>query len=157
MFSDQSISNIFQPVHNKSVLLPVFSSLISAGFPSPAEDFVDGVLDLNDLISSPSSTFIVTVTGDSMTGAGIEDGDQLIVDRSLKPCPGNIVIALVHGDMTVKRLKRYKGQWWLKPENSDYPTRPLPPGGEIWGVVAHTIKDHRHDGSGSVILNRDVI
>lgn len=154
MFFCQSLSILVKPVRNKSVLIPIYASRVSAGFPSPAEDFVDGVLDLNDLITSPSSTFIVNVTGVSMIDAGIDDGDRLIVDRSLKPSSGNIVVALIHGEMTVKRLKRYKGQWWLKPENPEYPTRPIPPGGEIWGVVVHTIKDHRNDGNGTAISNK---
>lgn len=133
---------ILKPVRGKALSVPLYASKIPAGFPSPADDFVDGVLDLNDLITHPAATFIVRVSGDSMCDAGIHDGDFLIVDRSLEPRTGNIVIAVMHGEMTVKRLKRYAGQWWLKPENPDYTTTPLPPGGEIWGVVAHTIKKH---------------
>ena len=133
---------ILKVVRGKPLSVPVYASKVAAGFPNPADDFADSVLDLNDLITHPAATFIVRVSGESMVGGGIHDGDLLIVDRSLEPRSGNIVIAVVHGEMTVKRLKRHAGQWWLKPENPDFPTAPLPPGGEIWGVVAHTIKDH---------------
>jgi DNA polymerase V len=142
MFYYKASPVILKPVRGKALSVPVYTSKVPAGFPNPADDFADGVLDLNDLITHPSATFIVRVSGDSMCGAGIHNGDLLIVDRSLEPRAGNIVIAVVHGDMTVKRLKRYAGQWWLKPENTDYPTTALPAGGEIWGVVAHTIKNH---------------
>jgi DNA polymerase V len=142
MFLFINHAEIYTPVRGKPLPLPVVSSKIQAGFPSPAEDFADTVLDLNDLIKHPSATFIVRVSGDSMIGAGIHDGDLLIVDRSLEAKSNSIVIAVVEGDMTVKRLKRHRGQWWLKPENPDYPTAQLPSGAEIWGVVAHTIKNH---------------
>jgi DNA polymerase V len=142
MFSYTVTPIILKPVRGKALTVPVYASKVPAGFPNPADDFADGVLDLNDLITHPAATFVVRVSGESMVGAGIHDGDLLIVDRSLEPKSGNIVIAVAHGEMTVKRLKRHKNQWWLKPENPDFPTTPLPPGGEIWGVVAHTIKDH---------------
>lgn len=122
--------------------IPLYLSRVAAGFPSPGDDFADGTLDLNDLVKHPSATFLVRVNGDSMTGAGIDDGDLLIVDRSRDPKHGHIVIAVTHGEMTVKRLERRGQRWWLIPANEAFPPIALPEDGEIWGVVAHTIKSY---------------
>lgn len=85
--------------------LPLFASRVPAGFPSPADDYIDQRLDLNEhLINHPAATFFVRVSGDSMTGASLHDGDLLIVDRALEPVDGRIVIAAVNGELTVKRL-----------------------------------------------------
>ena len=84
MFLQTKCTQIYQPSMASQLSLPLFSSQVPAGFPSPADDFSDGVLDLNDLIQRPSATFIARVSGDSMTGSGIFDGDLLVVDRSLK-------------------------------------------------------------------------
>ena len=124
--------------------LPVFSSRVPAGFPSPADDFIDGVLDLNDLIEHPSATFVLRVSGNSMTGSGIFDGDFLVVDRSLKARSGQIVVAVSDGDMLVKRLMRQKGQWWLIPDapaHSEFQPIPMGEGSEIWGVVKNVIRN----------------
>jgi DNA polymerase V len=124
--------------------LPVFLSRIPAGFPSPADDFIDGVLDLNDLIEHPSATFILRVSGNSMTGSGIFDGDFLVVDRSLKARSGQIVVAVSDGDMLVKRLMRQKGQWWLIPDapaHSEFQPISMGEGSEIWGVVKNVIRN----------------
>jgi DNA polymerase V len=144
MFSSSKIDKILIPVAKRSLSLPVFLSPVQAGFPSPAEDFVDGVLDLNDLIEHPAATFIVRVTGQSMTGAGIFDGDLLIVDRSITPRAGQIVVAVQQGDMVVKWLKRRKGAWWLLPDAPDHPefqATPMLEGSEIWGVVKNVIRN----------------
>jgi len=122
--------------------LPVFAASVPAGFPSPADDYLEGALDLNEhLIRRPAATFFLRVLGDSMTGAGIHSGDLLIVDRSLPPADGSIVIAVIDGDMTVKRLSRRRGRVRLLAENPRY--RPINVGGEqdlhIWGVVVHAI------------------
>lgn len=122
--------------------LPLYLSRVAAGFPSPGDDFADGTLDLNDLVEHPSATFLVRVTGESMTGAGIDDGDLLIVDRSREAKHGHIVIAVAYGEMTVKRLERRGPRWWLIPANTEFPPMALPEDGEIWGVVAHTIKSY---------------
>lgn len=122
--------------------LPVVGGRVAAGFPSPADDFIDGALDLNDLIAHPAASFVVRVAGDSMAGAGIHDGDLLIVDRSREARPGHIVVAALAGEMTVKRLEKRRGLWWLIPANPDFQAVALPPDGEIWGVVTHTIKCH---------------
>ena len=121
---------------------PFFLSGVSAGFPSPADDYLDQKLDLNEyLIKNPAATFFVRVAGDSMTGAGINDNDILVVDRSLEPSSNNIVIAVVNGELTVKRLIKNKNSCLLCAENSNYPPltvneeTPL----EIWGVATYVI------------------
>lgn len=121
--------------------LPLYASRVPAGFPSPADDYVDQRLDLNDLIERPAATFFVTVTGDSMIGAGIHHGDLLVVDRSLEPSDGKVVIAAVNGELTVKRLALQNGQAWLMPENPAYSPLPITEGLEcvIWGVVTRVI------------------
>lgn len=122
--------------------LPLFASRVPAGFPSPADDYVDQRLDLNDhLIDHPAATFFVRVTGDSMTGASIHDGDLLVVDRALEPTTGRIVIAAVNGELTVKRLALREGTAWLVPENPAYAPLPITEGLDcvIWGVVTRVI------------------
>jgi len=101
-----------------SLKLPLFLSSVKAGFPSPADDFVETRLDLNEyLIDHPEATFFVRVSGDSMIRAGIHTGDILIVDRSLEPKNNDIVIAIIDGEFTVKRLKKYGDRVFLVPEN----------------------------------------
>ena len=122
--------------------LPLYASRVPAGFPSPADDHVEDALDLNEhLVRHPAATFFVRVQGDSMTGAGIQHGDLLVVDRSLEPKSGAIVIAVVNGELTVKRLKADSGGVWLVPENPDYPPLEIREGMDltIWGVVAHVV------------------
>ncbi len=116
---------------------------VSAGFPSPAEDSGEGKLDLNEhLIARPAATFIIAVEGRSMTGAGIFPNDLLVVDRSIKPKRGDVVIAVVGGDLTVKRLEKNGEQWLLKAENPDYPAIFVTSEMEcvIWGVVTSSIR-----------------
>ena len=119
-----------------------FVSRIEAGFPSPADDYLEGRLDLNEhLIERPAATFFLRVSGDSMTGAGIYAGDILIVDRSIAPSDGKIVIAAVDGELTVKRLCRRGGQIRLLSENPRYPPININAGQDlhVWGVVIHAI------------------
>ncbi|HEB77999.1 MAG TPA: translesion error-prone DNA polymerase V autoproteolytic subunit [Methylothermaceae bacterium] len=123
--------------------LPLYGSRIAAGFPSPADDHQEDSLDLNaHLVKHPAATFFVRVEGDSMTGAGIHHGDLLVVDRALEPKPGDIVVAVVDGELTVKRLEARDGRLWLMPENPDYPPLEIREGTEflIWGVVAHAVR-----------------
>ncbi len=123
--------------------LPLFSARISAGFPSPADDHMDGRIDLNQqLVQHPAATFFVRVQGDSMTGAGIYNGDLLIVDRALEAKSGTIVVAVVNGELTVKRLLLTGKRIRLMPENPAYPPSEIGEGLElvIWGVVAHTVR-----------------
>ena len=122
--------------------LKLYLSRIRAGFPSPADDFIDKHLDLNEhLIKHPSSTFFVKVKGDSMLGAGINSGDILIVDRSLEPKDKRIVVAVVNGDFTVKRISKKGDRLSLMAENPKYPAIEIKDGMEfeIWGVVIHVI------------------
>jgi DNA polymerase V len=121
---------------------PLFLVPVPAGFPSPAEDYIESRLDLNRyLIKHPAATFFVRVTGDSMIGAGIHSGDILIVDRSLEPADKKVVIAVVDGNLTVKRIRLTDTAVFLVPENGEYPPIRLDMGMnvEIWGVVTNVI------------------
>lgn len=123
-------------------LCPLYSSRVQAGFPSPADDYIEAHLDLNEhLIKHPAATFFVKAEGDSMIGAHIQSGDLLIVDRSLTPSHGKIVIAAIQGELTVKRLYQQKGKVQLIPENPNYPIIDISENSElvIWGVVTHII------------------
>ncbi len=125
----------------------LFSVLISpvavaAGFPSPAQDYFDGRIDLNaHLIKDITSTFVVRVTGDSMEGAGISHGDELIVDRALEPRDGSVVIAVLDGELTVKRLRITSTGVVLQAENPKYPDIKVPALSEltIWGVATRCL------------------
>ncbi|MHA1598218.1 MAG: LexA family protein [Alphaproteobacteria bacterium] len=122
---------------------PLLASTVAAGFPSPADDFIEGALDLNaHLIEHPAATFIVRVEGASMTGAGIFDGDLLIVDRSIEARSGRIVVAVVDGGLTVKRLIRTVTGMALKAEHPDYPPIPITANADcvIWGVVTGSVR-----------------
>ena len=121
---------------------PLYLSPIAAGFPSPAEDYIEQRLDLQKhLIRNETSTFFLHASGHSMTGAGILDGDLLIVDRMAEPADGRIVIAAVDGELLVKRLVRKDGKVWLKSENPDYPSFDITDreSVHIWGVVTYAI------------------
>ena len=114
-----------------------------AGFPSPADDYVEAFLDLNEhLIEHKEATFFVQATGDSMTGAGIQEGNLLVVDRALEARHGDIVIAVIDGDLTVKRLDKRRGKIRLVAENPAYAPIELKDGQEltIWGVVTSVIQ-----------------
>lgn len=122
---------------------PLGLTPISAGFPSPAEDYADRSLDINEyLVRNPVSTFFFQVQGDSMQGAEIFDGDILVVDRSITPQHGHIVVAFLNGERLVKRLFRRGGRIALIAENPDYPALDLHDGVEliIWGVVVGKFK-----------------
>jgi DNA polymerase V len=122
--------------------LPLAASTVAAGFPSPADDYIDVGIDLNEaLIRHPSSTFFLRVSGDSMIEAGIQHGDLLVVDRSLEARPGQIVVAVLDGAFTLKRLARHRGQLRLEAANSAYPPLELHRCGDvqIWGVAIHVI------------------
>ncbi len=122
--------------------LPLAGERVAAGFPSPADDYVEVGIDLNEqLIHHPTSTFFLRVSGDSMLGAGIHDGDLLVVDRSLDPRPGRVVVAVLDGAFTLKRLVRHRGRLRLEAANSAYPPLELHRCGDvqIWGVAIHVI------------------
>ncbi len=121
---------------------PIFVSYIKAGFPSPADDFIENTLDLDEfLIEHPQATFFVKVSGDSMINAGIHSRDILIVDRSLQAYNGSIVVAVIDGEFTVKRYKKIGNTVYLLPENPNYKVIKIPENSDflIWGVVKHVI------------------
>ena len=128
------------------------SGSVVAGFPSPAEQYQEPPLDLNELlVRRPAATYFVRVEGDSMVGAGISDGDLsdgdlLVVDRSLRPADGDVIIASVDGDFTVKTYRRDKDGVRLEPANPNYPVIRLRPGQELdyFGKVTACI--HRFAG-----------
>ncbi len=121
---------------------PLYGARVSAGFPSPADDFIEDTLDLNTLlIRHPAATFFVRVEGESMVGAGIYPRDILVVDRALEPWDKAVVVAAVDGELTVKRMRRRGTKVLLEAENPEYPPIEVPPDAtlHIWGVVIHVI------------------
>ena len=126
------------------LLLPLFSYLVPAGFPSPATDHLDGLLDLTSLLlRHPDATYLVRVSGESMAGAEIHTGDLLAVDKHLEADDGNIVVAVVEGECTVKQLVRRGQSWWLMPANPAYQPYEItePDNLRIWGVVTHVVRE----------------
>jgi DNA polymerase V len=115
---------------------------VAAGYPSPAQDYFDGRIDLNaHLIKDITSTFVVRVTGDSMERAGISDGDELIVNRALEPRDGSVVVAVLDGELTIKRLRITRTGVVLQAENPKYPDITVPALSEltIWGVATRCL------------------
>jgi len=122
--------------------IPLFASPISAGFPSPADDYVELALDLNKhLIKHPAATFYARVKGDSMINAGINEGDLLVVDRALEIYDNCIAVCIIDGEFTVKRLKKQANKILLIPENKQYKTIEISEFNdfEVWGIVAYVI------------------
>ena len=122
---------------------PLIEGGISAGFPSPAQDFIDLSIDLNkELVRNPSATFYGRVKGDSMKDAGIADGDLLVIDKSLHPKDGKIAVCFIDGEFTVKRIRKDKDCIWLMPANENF--KPIRVSEEnnflVWGIVVHVIK-----------------
>lgn len=133
---------LFFPEFFSPQQLNLFSSQIPAGFPSPAEDFLEKRLDLNEyLIKNKSATFLIKVHGNSMINAGIFDGDMLVIDRSVEPVSGKIVLGVLNGEFTIKRIEKKKDKLFLNPENESY--NPIEITNEmdfkIWGVVTFSI------------------
>ena len=125
--------------------LPLVAFRVPAGFPSPAEDYLEGRIDLNQqLIRHPAATFFVRVSGDSMTGAGIHDGDLLIVDRAAEVISGCIVVASVNGEFTLKRVRKDGSRVFLMPENARYQPLEITEGSdfEIWGRVTGSVREY---------------
>ena len=130
---------------NKKFKIPLLNDSVSAGFPSPADDYTEENIDLNEhLISHPFSTFFLRVKGDSMINAGIKDKDLIIVDKSLIAKPGNIVIAMIDGEFTIKRLSIKNDELYLKAENHNYPDFSFKNhiDVQIWGVVIYSIHSY---------------
>ena len=129
----------------KRFRIPLLNDSVSAGFPSPADDYTEENIDLNEhLISNPFSTFFLRVKGDSMINAGIKDKDLIIVDKSLIAKPGNIVIAMIDGEFTIKRLSIKNDELYLKAENHNYPDFRFKNhiDVQIWGVVIYSIHSY---------------
>lgn len=125
--------------------LKLLSHRISAGFPSPAGDYAEDGLDLNNyLVQNKPATFMFTVRGESMINAGICDADKVVVDRALKAKHNDIVVAVVDGEYTIKRLYKYRGRIELRPENPDYQPITFTEGNElqIWGVVVGVVRKY---------------
>lgn len=124
-------------------MIPYFETGVRAGFPSPAEDYTDLKIDLNnELIRNKDATFFVKVKGKSMRDAGLNEGDILIIDRSLEPANGKIAVCYLDGGFTVKRIKIIKGVCWLMPENPDFEPIKVSPDNDfiVWGIVTYIIK-----------------
>ena len=129
----------------KKFRIPLLNDSVSAGFPSPADDYTEENIDLNEhLISNPFSTFFLRVKGDSMINAGIKDKDLIIVDKSLIAKPGNIIIAMIDGEFTIKRLSIKNDELYLKAENHNYPDFRFKNhiDVQIWGVVIYSIHSY---------------
>lgn len=143
-------SAIAQALHPRKVgaetqrRIPMFVALVPAGFPSPAEQYLEEELDLTKHLvpaGHEASTFVIRVSGWSMIGAGIYDGDELVVDRAHENPIGKVVVAAFNGSMTIKRLRRRNGKLVLLAENSHYPDRVIAEGDEfqVWGVVVRVL------------------
>jgi len=123
--------------------IPLAGSNIKAGFPSPAEDFLDTGIDLNrELIKNPSSTFLGKVSGDSMQDLGISDGDIVVIDKSKEVVDGKIVVCFIDGEFTMKTIKFEEDFCWLMPANENYKPIKVTKDNEfiVWGIVTHVIK-----------------
>ena len=133
---------ILFPKYLSKQSLNLYASQIPAGFPSPAEDFLEKRLDLNEyLIQNKSATFLIRVHGNSMINAGIFDGDMLVVDRSIQSTSGKIILGVLNGEFTVKRIEKRKTKLFLIPENDHFKPVEITPEMDfkIWGVVTFAI------------------
>jgi DNA polymerase V len=139
---ETKVEIVYKPDRSTKRRQPIFMATVPAGFPSPAADYEEGKLDLNrHLIRNPAATFFVRVTGDSMVKAGIHNGDLLVVDRSIEPRDKNVVIAVVNGELTVKRIRIRKNGLTLEAENEAYQSQEINDEieFEVWGVVTNVI------------------
>ncbi|PDH46674.1 MAG: peptidase S24 [Bacteroidetes bacterium MED-G13] len=134
--------NFFTPSHGRLEAI-LINAGISAGFPSPAGDFKQERISLDkELIKNKEATFFARVSGESMINAGLEDGDLIVIDRSLEPTNNKIAVCFIDGEFTVKRLQVKKNKIWLKPENTNYKAIEVKEDNEliIWGIVTNVIK-----------------
>lgn len=136
------------PVSNATELsIPFIENTISAGFPSPAEDYLESGIDLNkELIHHPSTTFFGRVKGDSMSGAGILEGDILVIDKSIDAKDDDIAVCFIDGEFTLKRIKKDKNAVWLVPANDKYKPIKVTADNDflIWGIVTSIVRKIRH-------------
>lgn len=131
---------------SSSLPLPYADEGVRAGFPSPAQDYLEQAIDLNkELIKHPASTFYGRVVGDSMRNEGIEEGDILIIDKSLELLDGDLAVCFIDGEFTVKRVRLEPDVAWLVPSNPNYPLIKVTKENEfiVWGIVTYTIKKNR--------------
>lgn len=140
-----TILDFYFPDYSTKLELPFFDIGISAGFPSPADDFIELTINLNkEFIKNKDTTFFARVKGHSMKNAGIFDGDLLIIDKSIEPQNNKIAICQIDGEFTVKRIKIEKDIIWLIAENEDYKPIKVTPENDfiIWGIVTNSITTH---------------
>lgn len=147
-FSENSnvILDIFSADVSSSLALPYADQGIQAGFPSPAQDYINESIDLNrEIIKHPAATFFGRVDGESMIEEGIEPGDILVIDRSLEPADDDLAVCCIDGDFTLKRIRLERDRVWLIPSNESFDPILVTPENrfEIWGVVTYTIKQNR--------------
>ena len=140
------VLDFFTPDFTTLLELPLAGTAIAAGFPSPAEEYVEIALDLNkELIKHPASTFYARVKGDSMVDAGIQDGDLLVIDKALEPKEGTVAVCYLDGEFTVKRLSVQEEGVYLMPANAEF--KPIRITEEnnflVWGLVAYVIHKPR--------------
>ncbi len=143
MESDPKTLKFFSLETTASTELPLAESTVHAGFPSPADDFLEGVLDLNDLvIKHPEATFFARVEGDSMKDDGIVEGDILVVDKAVEPYDGCLAVVYLDGEFTLKRVRFETAGIRLIPANPKYPVIEIHPDEpfEVWGVVNWVVK-----------------
>ncbi|MDR3058933.1 MAG: translesion error-prone DNA polymerase V autoproteolytic subunit [Prevotella sp.] len=146
IYSSKKNLELFKVNPQSNIHLPFADEGIQAGFPSPAQDYLEISIDLNrELIRNPSSTFLAHVKGDSMQDAGIEDGDILVIDKSLEAKNGDTVVFFLDGDFTIKTLKVEKDSVYLIPANPEFqPIRVTEENNAmIWGVVTYSIHNHK--------------
>lgn len=137
-----TVESIFRTDAQTKYRIPLYLSPVAAGFPVTTEDYIEGKIDLNHhLVKNPDSTFLVRVVGESMRDAGIHPRDLLVVDRAVEPVSGKVVIAVVDGELTVKRLRKHDDKLWLMPENPDFQPIEVDENADlhIWGVVTNVI------------------
>ncbi len=137
------VTNLTKPITSQAQTLPLYRSRPAAGFPAPGDDVVERSLDINEyIIKHPEATFFVRVAGDSMEGAGIYSGDILVVDRSLSPRSGAIVVAAVYGELVVKRFQKTTGHAMLCSEQAGYDPIILNDAEDcfLWGVVVGSVR-----------------
>jgi len=141
-----SVLDFFTPDFTTQLDLPLAGTAIAAGFPSPAEEYLDLALDLNkELIKHPAATFYARVKGDSMVDAGIQDGDLLVIDKALEPKDGAIAVCYLDGEFTVKRLAVQEEGVFLMPANAEFKPIQITEENEflVWGIVAYVIHKPR--------------
>jgi DNA polymerase V len=142
---DGSVSGVYLPDRRTRWSRPLITCRVPAGFPSPAEDYVEGRIDLNrDLIKHPLSTFYIRVSGDSMVGAGIMPGALLVVDRGVDVYDGHVVVARINDELCVKRYSDEAGRISLLSENERFPPIEITEemDFEVWGRVMYSISSH---------------